>query len=363
MSGTSQQDPDWRRKATCPRRQVILFSGHLATMLRSGVDVVRALETLAHDGECRNFGVVVHDVNKGVCSGRSLSASMALFPRIFSKLYVTMIRVGENTGNLTDSLDSLRFWMERDEDTASRVKSAFTYPALVVVVALTLTMMLFQTVIPQFMTIFENLDVPLPLLTRVVMGLTTLAKSPATYVLGLGVLVVIGIGLRRLWENPRTGIEMYLLILRIPIVGPILKHASTARFATAAEMAITNGLDVILTIELGCAASGNRAMQVDARRFAQTISEGETMSAHMKERTEIWGTFLPQMLAAGEEAASVGPMLARARDVHGAEVDYLVDNLSAVLEPILLFGVALLVGIVLLSVFIPLYSVIGSLGT
>jgi type IV pilus assembly protein PilC len=156
---------------------------------------------------------------------------------------------------------------------------------------------------------------------------------------------------------------MYLLVLRIPIVGAILKHASISRFATAAEMAVTNGLDILLTIELGCAASGNRAMQVDAKRFTQAISHGEAMSAHMKEHTEIWGTFMPQMLAAGEEAASVAPMLARARDVHGSEVEYLVDNLSAVLEPILLFGVALMVGIVLLSVFIPLYSVIGSLGT
>jgi type IV pilus assembly protein PilC len=341
---------------------VILFTGHLSTMLRSGVDVVRALETLAHQGECPNFGAVVHDVNRGICSGRSLSSSLALFPRIFTPLYVTMIRVGENTGNLTGSLDSLRVWMERDEGTASKIRSAFTYPALVLVMAALLTMMLFQTVIPQFMVIFENLDVRLPLVTRMVLFLTTLAKNPGSYLMAGAFAVVAAIYFRRAWQHPRLGLEMYMLFLHVPILGPMLKNASIARFATAAEMAMTNGLNIVLTVELGCAASGNRAMKIQAKRFVTAISEGESLATFMRQSPEIWGTFLPQMLAAGEEAASIAPMMARARDVHNAEVEHLVENLSAVLEPLLLFGVAILVGVVLLSVFLPLYSVLGSLG-
>lgn len=323
---------------------------------------MRALETLSHQPECPNFGAVVCEVTKSVTRGHSFSSALSAFPRIFPPIYVTMVRVGENTGNLTDSLDSLRLWMERDEATASKVRAALTYPVLVLIVAATLTMLLFQTVVPKFLGIFENMKIELPAITKFVMLLTRLAQNPGSYIVALAALMGAWLLLQKAWNHPLWGPRIAIGLLEIPIIGSLLRSAGIARFATASEMALNNGLSMLTTVELGCAASGNRAMRMESQRFLTALSEGESLSSSMAERPLIWGTFLPRMLAAGEESASVPSMLVRARDLHSAEVEAVVDNLGAILEPLLLFGVAIVVGVVLLSVFIPLYSILGALG-
>ncbi len=331
-------------------------------MLNGGVDIVRALETLSHQPEHPNFGLVIQEVTKSVTHGQSFSGALSAYPRIFSPLYVTMVRVGESTGSLAGTLEELRSWIERDEATVSKVKSALTYPTLVLIVASTLTMLLFQTVVPKFLTIFENMKIELPSITKLVMLLTQIAQNPGSYILGVSAFLGCWMALKKAWSDPQWGPRIALTLLEAPVVGALLRHAAVARFATAAELSLNTGLNMITTVELGCAASGNRAVQMEAKRFVLALSEGEPLSEAMAERPVIWGNFLPRMLAAGEESASVPAMLARARELHSCEMELLVDNLGAILEPILLLSVATIVGVVLLSVFIPLYSILGALG-
>jgi type IV pilus assembly protein PilC len=340
----------------------MLFTGHLSTMLKSGVGVIEALDTLSHQKDDPNFGAVVHGMSQALSSGASLSHTFSLFPKVFPTLFVTMARVGENTGHITEALDSLREWTEKDEETTQKVKSAFSYPILVITVASILTMILFQTVIPKFMEIFDNLDVELPMITKFVLMLTTMAKNPGTYIILIGVGLSGWILLKRAWADPERAAQMTRAFMLIPVAGDLIQNASIARFANAAEMSMESGLDVILSVELGCLASGNPAMLLEQKGFIQALAEGETLSSHMVADPALWGTLLPQMVRAGEESAAVAPMLGRARDMYAERVDTTVTNLASILEPVLLLSVAIVVGVVLLSVFIPLYSVLGSLG-
>jgi len=339
----------------------MLFTGHLSTMLKSGVGVIEALDTLSHQRENPNFGAIVCDLSASLSSGASLSHAFSLFPKVFPTLFVTMARVGENTGNLAEALDSLREWTEKDEQTRQKVKSAFSYPILVIAVASILTMVLFQTVIPKFMEIFDNPNVELPWITKFVLLLTTFAKNPGTYIILIGVGLAGWIFFKRAWADPSKAALMTRAFMRIPVAGDLIQDASIARFANAAEMAMDSGLDVLLSVELGCLASGNPAMQLQRKEFLAALTQGESLSSVMADDPHLWGTFLPQMVKAGEEAAVVAPMLGRARTLHSDRVDSTVSDLSAILEPVLLLGVAIIVGIVLLSVFIPLYSVLGTL--
>lgn len=361
MSDTQIQS-EWKAKARCSRHIVVQFTGHLSLLLKNGVGMAEALETLSHQSEDPNFGAVAHDLVNRVNAGHSLSQAVRDYPLIFPTLYVSMIRLGEATGKLTNCLDSLCHWVEADDKTSKKVVSLFAYPVLVLLVTSLLTVLLFQTIIPQFFEIFRNEDMELPLLTKLVMLTSDLLANPGTYLFALTAALVGIFSFRKYWAQLGNAASLTRYFMKVPLAGAAFQHASIARFSSAAEMAISTGIDVLLSLELGCQASGNKVMEFELEAFKEAIAQGESLSSYTKASPELWGHCLPQLLAAGEESGALPEMLAHGRDFHQAELEYIVDNLSAVIEPILLFTVAIIVGLIILSVFIPLYSLVGSLG-
>jgi type IV pilus assembly protein PilC len=168
----------WQARATVPRRVLVGFSRHLSAMLNGGIPLVRCLECLSRQDDALNFGVVVEDVARRVSTGAQLSDSLRFFPRTFSPLYIGMIKVGEMSGQLTKGLDRLGEWLERDDRICQRVKAALTYPTLVLLASLVLTVGLFYFVVPQFLGIFVSMGKPLPLITRAVLFVSSLAQNP-----------------------------------------------------------------------------------------------------------------------------------------------------------------------------------------
>lgn len=346
-----------------PARLVSIFTRQLSTMLLAGVPLLRALETLQENEECPDLGQVVIVCGDLVSAGHTFSQACSRFPRVFPTVYVNMVRMGEQVGQLDQSLDRLALWLEKDDALRQRLVSAFTYPCFILAVAATLTLALFYTVLPGFLGIFREMNIPLPLITRVVMVVTDATRSPGAWLLGfscvgLAVAAVQWVLARRRWK-----VAAYRQFLRVPLLGRVLLTGSIARFCSAAAALMLTGLELTRCYKLAASTSGSPLLEKDSQALIRSIEEGQLASAHLEANPEIYPPSLSHLVAAGEEVSQLPELLGRASYYFEEECNFLVDSLSAAVEPILLAFVATVIATIVLSIFLPLYSYIGNLGS
>ncbi len=356
-----QIEEKWREKVTVDRQCLVLFTRQLAIMLGTGVPITRALETLSVQHEHPNFEAVIGDILTNVSSGHSLSAAAHRFPRVFPKVYVTMLAIGERTGHMDDSLGRLASWLEEDLGTYQKVKSTLTYPAVVLGLTAVLTGFLFYSLLPGFVGIFEEMGTELPLITKVVLSITKSLQSPGMWAIGIA-LTVEGVYLFRQYIRTTRGAENFTRqCLGIPLLGSLLKLASNARFCAGMSALLNAGQDLPKSLVLAAEASQNPLMARDARSLSEGLMEGLPLSEQMMEMGDSFPSVLRQMVSAGEEAANMAVMFERAGSYFKSEVDYKLEALSAALEPLLLMLVGSVVGTIIISIFIPLYGTLNQL--
>ncbi len=344
------------RSKPVPLRIIANFTRQLAAMLAAGVPLLCGLETLSPQAEFPHFGLVIENLAEEVSSGTQFSRAISYHPRLFSQVYVTLIRVGEETGTLESSLDLLADWLEKEDSVKRKLLSAFTYPAGILLVSALLSVLLFTTVLPTFARIFEEMKISLPLLTRIVMGLTYLICQPWAWVL----TIIAALGLYQLWlktwQSPSGSRRLFGAIQRIPVFGSLLYHGSLTRYAASSQALLRSGIDLLKTSRLAGQASGSPLLAQDCRRVAKSIEDGETLSTALQSQPSLYSATLVQMLQAGEEASLLPEMLVRVAGFHELELNTSIDTLSATLEPLMLLGVAFMVGSIVLSIYLPLYS-------
>lgn len=350
------------KKFRCPEEVVVRFTKQLSTLLKSGIPFVDALEILTDQPDYPQFGEVIEAISLRVQSGHPFSACLNLFPRVFSEVYVTMVAVGERTGHLDRATETLGEWLEEDYDLKRQVKAALTYPAVVISFTLILTLALFYTVMPGFIDIFRQMNVDLPWPTRVVMAVTKAIQNPGSWIIGFAVLFFFWLALRDLFRNPRTRLWASVLLLRVPLIGGLLKDLSLARYTATAAALIAAGLDLTRVFLLSARASGSQLLIVDSRWMLSNIEEGRLVSDHMAERPDLYPATVTQMVIAGEESSRLEDMFERLSSFYDSEVRYRVEVLGAALEPLLLMFLAGLIGGLVFSIMIPLYSYLGKLG-
>ncbi|MBT9582469.1 type II secretion system F family protein [bacterium] len=353
---------DWRAKVTVPPQALCIFSRQLATMLRNAVPIVQALETLSHQEEYPNFGEVIREIAEKVSQGHVVSYQMSFYPRVFFKIYVTLVQIGERTGDLDSSLERLSDWLERDNRLRERIKSALSYPVFVLILATCLTLFMFYTVLPSFLTIFRDMNVPLPLITRTVMFITEAVRQPGFWLLFIGATGVFVSVWREVMKTSQGQVTVWRAVRRIPLLGGMLLKGGCARYCMSVEAMLRSGMDVSRTLRMAAGASGNPEFVLDAPNMEKTITEGEPVSDHMAMNPDIYPSSLTHMVMAGEQASRLPEMFGRAGGYYDIEMNYTIDALSAAMEPLLLASVASMVAVVILSIFLPLYSFLGSIG-
>lgn len=352
---------EFLQRARCRRAAVILFTRQLAMLFRSGVSLVPALEILAVQPDEPALGAVVEEICRQVESGHRLSRALTLAPRVFPEVYVNMVAIGENTGNLAQSLERLADWLEADDTVARRVRRALSYPGFVLLLTAAMSLFLFQAVLPKFAELFTNVDMELPLATRMMLSLVVLVKNPGVWLLYSAGLLALGWWLRDLYRTEYGARMMFGWLLDIPLLGPMLQMATVGRFATAAAALLDAGVPLQNSMRMAAKASGSPLLAADATHLVAAVEEGEKLSVHLERTSQLYPAFLTQMVQAGEESARLGSMLGRVGSFLSQELDTRLQALNAVLEPLLLGVVAAVVGFVLLSVLLPLYSYIGTL--
>lgn len=344
-------------------RDLVLFTRQFATMIRSGIPVTFALDTLSHQPENPTLGQVVARVSKMVGEGNKLSHAMSHFPGVFDPVFQAMVAIGEESGQLDNTLDRLAGWRERDYELTRQVKGALSYPLFILALTAVLTFFLFYSILPNFLEIFAQMKVPLPIFTKVMIVVTNAAQNPGVWL----VLTALGVALhgliREQWKTETGRVRLFEALHQIPLAGYLLRITSVSRFAAAVETLMESGLGLQKTILLGGESSGNPILVVASRELVDRIKDGEPISDYIMSRVDLFPPAFGQYVATGEETSQLSRMMGQASRMLDEEVSYKVEALGAALEPFMLGMVAGIVGFVLLSIFTPLYAHIGSLGS
>ena len=332
---------------------LILFSRQMYTLMKAGVPLVRSILGLTHS--TRNLQMVdaLKDILTNIESGRDLSSSLARHPGIFSSLFISMVRVGEETGRLDESFLRIAEYLAREKDTRERIKTAFRYPVFVILaIGIALTIINIW-VIPAFADLFAKADVPLPWQTRLLLAISAFFVQWWPVMLGGIIAGVFGFRAYTKTENGRYIWDQYKL--RLPLVGDIILRATLARFARAFSMSLTSGVPLIQAMTVVARSVDNEFIAEHILSMRNGIERGESLT-RTAAVTNMFTPLVLQMMAVGEETGQVDELLAEVADFYEREVDYDIKNLSASIEPIMIVVIGFMVLILALGVFLPMWD-------
>ncbi|HEX9184800.1 MAG TPA: type II secretion system F family protein [Burkholderiales bacterium] len=348
--------PEWWRRLAAPAVSdvdVMLFSRQMHALLKAGVPIMRALAGLQQSSLNRSLAEVIGDLRTSLDAGRELSAAMRAHPRVFSPFYVSVIRIGEATGGLDEAFLRMFEYMEFDKDIRDRIKAAVRYPVIVLVVLAVAIAVVNFAVIPAFARLFESQKVPLPLLTQVLIGTSNffLAYWPVmllALVFGvLGARVYLATEQGRYWWDRAK--------LRLPLAGPIILRATLARFARGMSLAVRAGVPIVQSMSVVAEVVANSYMAVRIRHMRDGVERGESV-LRTASASAIFTPVVLEMIAVGEETGELDSLMAEVADMYEREVDYDIKNLAANIEPILTIALGIMVLILALGVFLPIWG-------
>ncbi len=335
------------------REDVILFTRQMYTLTRSGVPLIRGLTQLSDSTRNPVLAETIQTVIADLESGRDLSGALARHPDIFSPLYVSMVRVGESSGRLEEAFERIHQYLESERETVRRIKQAVRYPTFVVIAMVVAIMILMTWVIPTFAQVFERFDAQLPLPTRILIAVSNFFV--AWWWLLVAAAAAGWVALRA-WRKTEQGHrEWDRRKLGVPLVGSILLRATLARFARAFSMASRSGVPILEALHVVAAAVDNAWITRRILDMREGIERGESLS-RVAHRSGVFTPLVVQMLAVGEETGRLEQIIDDVADYYEREVDYDVRNLSSLIEPILTMGIALMVFLLALGIFLPMWQ-------
>lgn len=355
-TGPADATPGWVARLLAPRItpvELLLFSRQLSTLLHAGVPILRALAGLQDTATGEKMRTTLAEVRRSLESGIALSMSLAQHPRVFDNFYVALVRVGEMTGRLDEIFLRLFRHQEFELFMRQQVKSALRYPTFVVGAMVAAIALINLMVIPAFATVFQNAGIALPLATRVLLATSrfTLEQGWLVALAGLA-----GTALLRAWTaTPEGRLRRDGWLLRVPVVGPIVRKAMLARFARGFALSLRSGVPISQALSVVAQTVDNQyiARRIDGMR--ENVERGESVLR----AAAVSGIFTPvvlQMLAVGEETGAIDELLEEVSELYGNEVQYELKTLGAQLEPLLIMFLGTLVLILALGVFLPVWE-------
>jgi len=346
--------PGFNRRGSRPDLDdLILFSRQMYTLMRSGVPLVRAITGLTQSTRNHYMVAAQTDILTNIESGRSLAGAIAKHPEIFSALFVSMVRVGEETGRLDESFLRISDYLEREKDTRERIKAALRYPSFVLIAIAVAITIINIWVIPVFANMFEHAGAALPWQTRFL--LTTSSIFVNWWQVMLGVIIGSIIGFRFYVKTERGRYMWDRLKLRLPLVGDIIKRATLARFSRAFSMALASGVPITQALAVVSQAVDNAHIADYVLGMRNGIERGDSLT-RTASATNMFTPLVLQMLAVGEETGRVDELLGEVADYYEREVDYDIRNLSSAIEPVMIMVIGGMVLMLALGVFLPIWD-------
>jgi MSHA biogenesis protein MshG len=332
---------------------VQLFSRQLYALLKAGVPIMRGLAGLQESASNRSFAAVIQDMRESLDSGRELSSSMRRHPGVFDPFYISMVRVGETTGNLDEIFLRLFDQLEFERDMKSRVKAALRYPLFVIAAMVAAMVVINLFVIPAFAKVYAGFNAELPMMTK--MLIATSDFTVRFWPLILTVIAAAFLAFRMYIATPNGAYRWDKVKLRLPIVGKILQKSALARFARSFALASRTGVPVVQGLNVVAQTVDNKFIESRIEQIRDGVERGESI-LRTATTTGVFTPVVLQMIAVGEETGELDSLMDEVADMYEREVDYELKTLSAQIEPILIIGLGIMVLILALGVFMPIWD-------
>ena len=332
---------------------LLLFFRQLATLLKAGVPILRALHGLQESATARRFGKVLSDLQQQLEGGRDLSTSMQHDAKIFSPYMVSMVRVGEVTGRLPEVLQGLFLQMSFERESRDQAKAALRYPLFVVFTAIAALAAVNVLVIPAFAKVYKGLHAELPLYTTILIGISEF--SVRYWPLLFGLLAAIAAGLSYAVRTERGREIRDGLVLLLPVFGPLLRKAALARFTKSFGLAVNAGVPVVDALQVALETADNVVLSKRIRTMRTAAERGESL-VRAARATGVFTPTILQMIAVGEETGALGDMMNEVADFYQRDVEFATQGLAAQIEPILILVLGAMVLMIALAVFMPMWN-------
>ena len=340
-------------------KELAVFTRQFSVMIDAGLPLVQCLEILAGQQENKVFQKVLTGTRAAVEGGSTLSAAMRQYEKVFDALYVNLVEAGETGGILDTILQRLSSYIEKNVKLKRAVKSALVYPVAVLSVAAGVIVLLLWKVVPIFATLFLGLGVDLPLPTRIVIGLSNFVGS----IFGFLILVaIVGgiIGLKVWYGTPVGRMAIDRTLLKLPLMGILLRKIAVARFTRTLGTLISSGVPILEGLEITARTAGNAVIEKSLMEVRKGLEAGRNLSDPLKE-TNVFPGMVTQMIGVGEQTGAMDAMLQKIADFYEDEVDAAVKDLLAAMEPMMIVFLGVVVGGIVISMYLPLFSLIGQL--
>ena len=353
-SRIKKQGRGLKRGGTITPGDIAIFSRQLATMLKAGIPLVQSFEIVGHGHENPAMQKLILSVKADVEGGSALAEALGKNPLYFDDLFVNLVAAGEQAGALETLLDKIATYKEKTEAIKKKVKKALTYPAAVLVVAFVVTIILLIFVIPAFEDLFKGFGADLPAFTRMVIDLSVFVRTQGWILATMG-----GAGIATFFYFKKRSRPMrhFLdrLSLKLPIVGSILRKSAIARYARTLSTMFSAGVPLVEALESVAGATGNIVYEIGVLRMRDEVSTGQRLQQAM-ENTDLFPNMVIQMIAVGEESGSLDDMSSKVADFYEEDVDNAVDNLSSLLEQMIMAILGILVGGLVVAMYLPIFK-------
>ncbi len=339
-------------------KEMAIFTRQFSVMIDAGLPLVQSLEILGSQQENRTFQKILIDVRQSVESGTSLAEALRKHPKPFDDLYCNMVAAGEAGGILDTILQRLSQYIEKIVKLRSAVRSAMIYPVAVILIAVGVVWVILWKVIPTFATLFEGLGAALPLPTRITIAASHLIGAWWWAIfLGMGLTAFL---IDRYRKTHRGRRHVDQLMLRIPVLGNVLRKIAVARFCRTLGTLVASGVPILDGLEITAKTSGNAIVEDAIMATRQSVEEGKTIAEPLK-TTSVFPAMVVQMVAVGEQTGALETMLSKIADFYEDEVDEATANLLALLEPIMIMFLGVVIGGIVISMYMPMFDLIGKL--
>jgi type IV pilus assembly protein PilC len=336
-------------------KEIAVFSRQFATMINSGLSLLRSLNILAEQTESKALADIVNQVRMDVEKGSSLSQALSKHPKAFNRLYVSMVRAGEVGGALDSVLLRLADTIEKQVELRRKVKSAMTYPLVVAVLVLTIVTAMLLFVIPMFQGIYAQLGGTLPPPTQILINISTICRK-FFYLIFLA--EAGGAFAFRRWINSEDGRKRWDAIkLKVPIFGKLVRKTALARFSRTLSALVRSGVPILESLDIVADTAGNHVVATAVRETQSAVKRGDPLSKKLEEHP-VFPPMVVQMMAVGEETGALDEMLDKIADFYDQEVEATVDALTSLIEPLLIVVMGVCVGGMIISLYLPMFNII-----
>lgn len=333
---------------------LVIFSRQLATMVDAGMPLTHSLDILAEQTENRRFGNMIAKIHDDVEGGSSLSDAMVKHKKVFSTLFVSMVKAGESSGTLDEILNRLAAYLEKASSLTKKIRAALVYPTVVTIMAALITLLLLIRVIPVFKDIYKDFGAQLPGPTMVLIAISDFLRR--YFLLMAGGVVVIAVLATRYISTPEGKTKFDRLRLKLPIFGILFRKVSIAKFTRTLSTLVKSGVPILSSLDIVAKTSGNRVVELAITEVRDRIREGETIAEPLS-KCDVFPPMVVRMISVGEKTGELEKMLTKIADFYEEQVDIAVTGLTSMIEPLIIAFLGVVIGTIVICMFMPIFKI------